>query len=575
MNDAAPSAGDSPASSPLDRAVRRHEPWVFALLLALCVLPVWTVAHFPSNDGPVHVFIAKLLAGDLGRGVYPEYFRLNPSVEPNALVHVLLAGLVRVFGPWTGEKVLVSLQAVAFALAGRHALKAAVPDGGRLLGLLFVPMAFNFFLHMGFYNFSFSTALYLLALGTWYPRRDAPTVGTTLGLAAFGLLLVTTHLMGFVMLLLTIGVVTTADHARRAWAAGGVGLARLSTYLGRAALLLLVFTPGFLLLLSFFLRHGVERAAGDFAAPGKLQLLKALAGFSYLLSFNPVEVGLIAPLALLIAGLGLLRLWGRARTFRLEPADAWLAALLVTLGIYFFVPVTTKEVAVAERLTPFILFLAVLWLAPAARRRHAPAAVLAAVLVTTLGTTGFRLWHYRAFNRALAAYTEPASRVAPGSVVMPLHFWRQTDPVAGRMLSWRANPLFYAHVILATDRDGLSLVNPLMSPAVFGYFPVIFKAERDPFARIVRDEDGSFLYPEFLDYERCTDGRIDDVLTFGAASDPRAAPLAGRLRAGFAPAYRGDVPPELRLLRRTAGLTRNAPVPPVSRCASGGAAPGG
>src|SRR3954470_18244066 len=72
------------------------------LLVALAVLldgPIWLVQLVPTQDGPVHLAQADLIAHFGWGGVLQEpaatFYQWNPRIEPNSAIYLLLAGLIR------------------------------------------------------------------------------------------------------------------------------------------------------------------------------------------------------------------------------------------------------------------------------------------------------------------------------------------------------------------------------------------------------------------------------------------------------------------------------------------------
>ena len=76
----------SPATAPTPvhrRSGRDGVPAaVAALLLIASLVPVWTGAHWPSQDGPAHAYNAAVLL-QLKRPAFHRFFRLNAVPVPN------------------------------------------------------------------------------------------------------------------------------------------------------------------------------------------------------------------------------------------------------------------------------------------------------------------------------------------------------------------------------------------------------------------------------------------------------------------------------------------------------------
>lgn len=97
-------------------------------------------------------------------GLAHSYFALNPAVPPNALGHILLTGLLFVASPLIADKLFVTLYAITFGLSVSYALRCIRPQSVSP-SFLILPIAFNFTVHMGFYNFCSAFALCFWILG--------------------------------------------------------------------------------------------------------------------------------------------------------------------------------------------------------------------------------------------------------------------------------------------------------------------------------------------------------------------------------------------------------------------------
>jgi hypothetical protein len=73
-----------------------------AVLVVLLDAPVWLVKLVPTQDGPVHLAQADLIARFGWGGALAEpaatFYQWNPRIEPNSAIYLLLAGLIRLTG---------------------------------------------------------------------------------------------------------------------------------------------------------------------------------------------------------------------------------------------------------------------------------------------------------------------------------------------------------------------------------------------------------------------------------------------------------------------------------------------
>jgi uncharacterized membrane protein YqhA len=533
--------------------LERRERLLFALLLALVILPVWLFQYFPAWDSPLHLHMADVMAryGEPGAEILTEYLIPNQTLEPNLAIYYILLFFSSVFDLYTAEKILLTLYAVLLACGARYAI-AGIEPRASVLSLLFIPTIFTMFIHMGLYNYCLSVALYLLVFGFWYRRRAAMTPTTLAVLAIAGLLLVLVHLLGFVLLMVTVGAITLFDalHGARSQPREALlALARRSLELGLAML------PGVVVVASFFLRHGME-AEGEFVQD-RLDLLLRLAAMDHLYSFARIEVLLYGPFVLLVGGLvvwAAVRRWRDGR--RLQTQDGLVFAALVVLLLYFFLPLTTKDVPVSQRLLPFLFALVFFWLATLGPGPWLRRSVVAVVAVVCVATTGYRLWQYDRLNGFLAEYTSAADWIEPDSTLLPIHFWHESDASSGRRLTWRINPLYHAPGHIGVARNVINLRNLFLSPEVLGYFPMRYRPHRDPYVHIGEDIDDRPPAGEFLSYEERTGGTVDYVLVM--ATEPLAALdheeadwIAAQLQHGYELIYISQGLGFARLYRRT------------------------
>src|SRR5882757_6604891 len=158
---------------------------LFAALAVLLDGPVWLVKLVPTQDGPVHLAQADLIARFGWGGALQEpaasFYQWNPRIEPNSAIYLLLAGLIRLTGDaLLANTLFLSLYgllwiAAAFAVCRGETERPMLP-------FLLLPLAFGVFIHWGFYNYALGVPLFLLFASYWSKaraRRNAVTLITT------------------------------------------------------------------------------------------------------------------------------------------------------------------------------------------------------------------------------------------------------------------------------------------------------------------------------------------------------------------------------------------------------------
>ncbi|MBC8228731.1 hypothetical protein H8E77_04180 [bacterium] len=91
----------------------RQLNWKHYLIIALFVIhlmPLWIFKYFPSQDGPSHIYNAKVLKEYHQHENYKlrDVFKLNLTIFPNWTSHPVMAFLLFFFPPIVTEKILLT-----------------------------------------------------------------------------------------------------------------------------------------------------------------------------------------------------------------------------------------------------------------------------------------------------------------------------------------------------------------------------------------------------------------------------------------------------------------------------------
>src|SRR5919198_1655783 len=164
---------------------------VFAALLVLGVVPVWLVAHVPTQDGAQHVESVMALLRLPGSALLQQFYLANYGPQPNWLTQILFAGLAHLVAPEVAEKLVLSGYLVLLPIAFRAALPATARGRWAALGIF--PFLHSYPFHMGFWNFSYSLVLFFVAVGFWYRTRGRLAPRRGLAFTAIMLVLFVAH----------------------------------------------------------------------------------------------------------------------------------------------------------------------------------------------------------------------------------------------------------------------------------------------------------------------------------------------------------------------------------------------
>ncbi len=209
---------------------------LFVLLLILHLLPLWIFTYFPSQDGPSHIYNALTLKEHHKHENYTmrDVWKLNITIFPNWLSHLMLAAFLYVFPPIVAEKILLTL-AVGLVPISFFYLLDAVHKRGFVFAWLGFLFTYNYLLFMGFYNFALSTSLFFFSFGYWWRHKDDIRVNHLIVLYILLLLTYLSHIASYGLLLiglsLAAGCLWGGSAVAAAWRTRREGVARITAQL--------------------------------------------------------------------------------------------------------------------------------------------------------------------------------------------------------------------------------------------------------------------------------------------------------------------------------------------------------
>ncbi len=522
---------------PVAGVVTRTADLLFAVLLLAAPLPIWVVAHVPTQDGASHVETVTALLRWWHSPLLQREYLPNLGLQPNWLTQVLFAGLLQLAPAAVAEKLLLTGYVVLFAVGFRLALPST--ERGRWASLGAFPFIYSFAFHMGFWNFTYGLALFLVVVGCWRRWSRRWTAGRVLALAALLVLAYFTHsvatssvlaavtaLLGWDVVVLMTGA-RGRDRRRRA----------LRAWLRRAVPTYLAAAPAALLLAAFFAR---QRASFP-VRPSLFDYAKHLATLYALVSFDLRELVLTVPVAVALGSVVVVTLWRRRGRF-IRASDAWLAWALLAVAIYFASPDAAIDGAqISDRLALFPWIALALWLGSGAVPVRDVRRVALVLALAFVAGTAWRVVRYRQLDAYLAEYETVAPHVPEGSVILPLTFApagpRRGGTLDGRkLLSYRIEVARHLAGLVATERHGVNLGN---SQANTRHAPLRWRPERNPFLLLDTEHIGLEAEPPCVELWPYTAlaGPIDAVIVWGAtpatAAERCGAAVLRELAAGW------------------------------------------
>lgn len=465
------------------------ERLLFVALIAACLVPVWAVEYLPTLDGPCHVYNAQVILQHGNRAEFPRFaghYRIDWRPIPNWFGQAVLALLMAVFEPRIAEKILVSGYVILFPVAARYAAGSVDADR-KWLGFLAFPLIYHQLFQLGFYNFSYSLAFWLLAVGFWWRRRESPTPGFAAAINLLLLLCWFCHIVSLAVTLLSIGVLWLATLRRSNWR--------------RHLVHIPILAPQVILPLWFV----ADQQGGPIPASWSLG---AMAGYLFRLEalfyFGAPQLWIGRVLALAFLILAVLTVAGRLRGRLVREEDGFLL-LSALLAVLFFVSPQGMSGGglLNQRLSLYPWLALIPWLAP--RLGRVGRAVAVGVLaVLALGSAGYVLRWYRELDPHLRTYLAATAQIRPDSRVLPLLFDR--GPYG-----------MYAHLI-GYAAAGKGLIDWNNYQAATTYFPTRFHGQRGHLNRYTWIEAD----PNTIDV-RALIPRVDYVYAWGLRPDSQAA----------------------------------------------------
>ena len=447
-----------------------HGMIALGLGLAPALLAIAFTPGFSTQDGPAHVYSARILNASLtSHSPYASTFRVAWEPLPNWAGHLATMLAVVVFPTEVANRVMAALTLVAFAssvvilrwvVAGSRGIETSA--------VLAAVLALNVTWLLGFTSFLLGATVGALTLAAWWSGRDR--FGPARSFALAGLLV-----LGYFCHPISLGLTL-----------GGLSLLAMATpgtnRLVRAGWMVLSVVPLVPLILAY---RGLTRSAGGLQpvwkhwSPSVQGFLSQIGWVDPLSlaakSVSPFDAGpamipavLFAPAVWSVVALGVLfaSSWPR----RAKDRRGWLI-IAVGLVVVGMVSPDTLGVKHGHFLPQRIVLLGLVALVPwldLGMDRLASKAALAALLVALAVQSAF-VWEYAQIcHDRVSPFLRIAARFEAGTRSGTL-----LNAIRGR---FRANPLLHADGLIAASSDALFWTN--YETAQY-YFPVKVRADVD------------------------------------------------------------------------------------------------
>jgi hypothetical protein len=444
-----------------DAPERRLEATVFLLVSAANLAPIWAFRYFAGQDTPNHLYGGEILRVLLDGSAPPQVahtFAVALGVKSNLSFHVLLLALTHLgLSIELAHRVLLSAYALMWPLAAMFCVRTAAP-GSRPLGLLFLPLTWNWFVLQGLYNYVLSLIPALVWLGLLARDGGRPRRWSALALAVSAAAVFFSHSGTYLALCLVSFLRVAVDDGdtslrARLWHAGPLwrALAPSLALAGLAAWSCFGWAGPVEPSLARWETYDLPMALGAFVV-------------EFAMRYQPLDLVALTPPLLVLAGLPLGAAWSRRRRSgvaraRGEPARWPLVAALALTALYLVLPHVAFGSDASPRLRPLIIFCLICYGGVSLSRRGRRL-IVALALASGLASAALLGWSFSRLNPELDDFTSGVALVPRGARLYPMVF----EPRAPSML---VKPFLHAWGYYGVARD-------VVSPFAFAWHPTRF-----------------------------------------------------------------------------------------------------
>jgi hypothetical protein len=487
------------------------EKILFIILLAFSLFPVLSNKYFITGDGPCHLYNSKVLLDFISShnlDFYNDYYILNRNLDPNWFSHITLAFLLSFLPDFLAEKIFISAYIILFAIGLRWILKA-INRENTFLVFLGLPFIFHHTFQMGFFNYSFSFVFYFFSVGYWLRQNSNLTIAQTFILSLINTALFFVHPVGWVLSALTIGLIILLEFIIDIPGIRKHTENPIHKLFDKSLTFFLVFLPSVLLFLGYALRRGMKTVPN----PDSFKhLYHSFIELTSLVNMTNKEHMWSICLSVLFGLIFLYGLFNKLRLRKFNKTDAFFVIFLIMLYIYFSQPGQIAGAGILSIRLQFIPFLVlVLWFANINFNLKIKWTVMSSAFIIGVVLIAVRLPHHALASRAVKEYISVRDYIEDNSTVLPLSYSHNGKTPDGKLIANRIWLFMHAADYIGTDKSLIIFDN---FEANTGYFPVIWKKEKNPYNYISINE-GFENQPPSVDisgYNKKTGGDIDYVI---------------------------------------------------------------
>jgi hypothetical protein len=464
--------------------------WLLFAGYAICLLQIWWPAYFATGDGPCHVYNAQIIHDlmiDKNTSFYNHYYLLSDTPNPNWLTHILLALLMFIVNGVIAEKILLTAYVLLFVFGFTTLLKR-LANGNAYLPLFAFLFVINAILIKGFYNFSFSIAIFFWLVEIWMQYIDTRKLWLLLSFFFLAIFLFFAHPLAFAFGCFCCGALTASSRVSESTEPSAV---KLKAVFRDLFFLLLCIAPGMFLFLKF---ANSEGGAKSFHLYLERYRFADLLHNNYLVTYTSHEEPLLRALAVFMCVLFLLAMFFRLRKgFSIQKYDGIILTCALAGYVYLRFPDNLLGGSAFTIRAHYILFLlatcCIALLIPTEKIKNAIGLVIFGCFIAL---SAIRFPCQLSASAGVADINSAVSYIKPYAVVLPLNFSPNGKDEKGKLIADRTWLFPHASDYMGTSKPLMMLDN---YEANAGYFPLNWLKEINPYHNLGKDEGIEGLPP--------------------------------------------------------------------------------
>ncbi len=491
------------------------EQIIFYSLILFFLFPLFNFKYFPSQDGPAHAYNSSLILSfhDSSHSIFPEYLKINTKFDPTWFGHIVLAILMLVFPAIIAEKILVGIYVILLPISARYAL-GGIKTESKCMAVLFFPFVYNYLLHMGFYSFSLSLSIGLFVFGYWIRYYEDLRIKRIVVLSILTTLLYFNHVVSLGVVTLAIGTTLIGSSVIEIFNQGSKGRDLIEKikhfFCHNLFRTFIAFLPSILIAAFFLLSRETESQSGNDFYVRLYNLIHMMP----MVSYSWKELWIESFYLFSIFGASFFFLFKKLEKNKIDRTDSLLLASFVCFVFYLIVP---EPVMVSEnglsgggfmdmRVSYYVFFMAFLWFGSQAFSKVMKNVVHFAAVVVSVFLIFTNVSAYNKINLYIDEYLSVSNYIEPNTTLLSL------DSCGGEWeMSYknRVKPFLHVSNYVAEISGAMAFRN---YEAGIGYFPFVFRPEKNPYLHIGLLECETEPPPaNFIDYFDRTGGTVDYV----------------------------------------------------------------